>query len=818
MARDLNAMSATRGDVQLQSKDHKDLLDIIDKLRSQGISRYVDLPQIIVCGDQSSGKSSVLEAISGMSFPTKDNLCTRFATELILRRSTDPGVIAHIIPGAERSGEEKKRLEAFEYKLDDLDIGQVVEDAKEVMGLNGNNKVFSSDILRVEISGPSQPHLTMVDLPGLFMAGNKDQSEEDAQLVKSLVLSYMEKPRSIILAVVSAKNDFALQQVTQHTRAVDPKGVRTLGLITKPDALDEGSDSEGFFINMAQNKDVKFRLGWHVLRNRSYVERNATSSERDEKESEFFSKGVWTTLESSQLGVSALRMRLSKVLRDQIMLQLPSVLEDVEAGIKQCQDKIAKLGASRGSLQEQRRHLVSVSTGFTSLMKDAIDGNYTDTFFADKEDVDAYPRRLRAVVQNTLSDFAEEMRREGHARIILDGPKTDRDGPRCISRSDYLEEVKVAMRRSRGRELPGSYNPLIVAELFSKQCKPWQNLVGNLAERIVDSVYTTVNVTLQHVADDETTVSLLRNVVDPSVESLKGALATKVEEILRPHLSGHPITYNHYLTDNMQKQLAARTRVALEKRLKKFLRTHELYTGTREYLFNVYSLMDIIVSVTEPNMDTYSCDKAANDMRAYYKVALKTLIDDVSVLAVERCLIQKLPELFSPEVVCNFTDEEIHCFAAESEMSAAERMRATEKLSVLELGQAQLKRLRKHSPLMVESPRGYYARDAVVKHSNVLVSPVESEPESGPEWEPEPPKLEPPVPESPEPELETDQASIVAEPSVEPCGEEYSGPPEPAASVDLYKCLGEIQEPTSKIKKKKAKAKREQKPSFIVDE
>jgi hypothetical protein len=74
-------------DSSLPSKDHRDLLNIIDSLQPQGISRIVDLLQIIVCGNQSSSKSSVLEAISGMLFPTKDNLCTRFATELILRRN-----------------------------------------------------------------------------------------------------------------------------------------------------------------------------------------------------------------------------------------------------------------------------------------------------------------------------------------------------------------------------------------------------------------------------------------------------------------------------------------------------------------------------------------------------------------------------------------------------------------------------------------------------------------------------------------------------------------------------------------------------------
>jgi hypothetical protein len=200
----------SQGTALLQLIEHRDLLDIIDRLRSQGISQFVDLPQIIVCGDQSSGKSSALEAASGLSFPAKDNLCTRFATELILRRSPSVGVNVHIIPGPNRSMDEKKRLEAFKYTYDVLDISRAVEDAKDVMGLNGNEKVFSTDILRVEISGPSQPHLTMVDLPGLFLAGNKDQSEEDSKLVKSLVLTYMRKPRSIILAVVSAKSDFAL--------------------------------------------------------------------------------------------------------------------------------------------------------------------------------------------------------------------------------------------------------------------------------------------------------------------------------------------------------------------------------------------------------------------------------------------------------------------------------------------------------------------------------------------------------------------------------------------------------------------------------
>jgi hypothetical protein len=91
----------------LCSEDQLNLLDSVDCLRSQGISHYVSLPQIIVCGDQSSGKSSVLEAISGVSFPIKSNLCTRFPIELVLRKTPHIGVTVSIVPHHSRSESEQ---------------------------------------------------------------------------------------------------------------------------------------------------------------------------------------------------------------------------------------------------------------------------------------------------------------------------------------------------------------------------------------------------------------------------------------------------------------------------------------------------------------------------------------------------------------------------------------------------------------------------------------------------------------------------------------------------------------------------------------
>lgn len=129
-------------------------------------------PQIIVCGDQSSGKSSVLEAISGVSFPIRSSLCTRFPTELVLRKSSQVGVCVSIVPHRSRSESEQEALAQFHEELDSFEgLPQLIENAKSAMGIYTNAKSFSNDLLRVEVSGPDRPHLTIVDLPGLIHYG-----------------------------------------------------------------------------------------------------------------------------------------------------------------------------------------------------------------------------------------------------------------------------------------------------------------------------------------------------------------------------------------------------------------------------------------------------------------------------------------------------------------------------------------------------------------------------------------------------------------------------------------------------------------------
>ncbi|CAH0046486.1 unnamed protein product [Clonostachys solani] len=683
----------------LQSKGGRDVLDIIDSLRSQGISQYIDLPQIIVCGDQSSGKSSVLEAISGLAFPTKDALCTRFATELVLRRSSERDqteLKVSIIPGKDRSADERQRIEAFGANIQELNLDAIVDEAMDVMGLTGTDRVFCTDILRVEVASPDQPHLTLVDLPGLFVAGNKDQSLEDSKLVESLVLSYMEQPRSIILAVVSAKSEFALQQVTQRAREVDSNGDRTLGLITKPDTLDVGSESEKAYLELAQNKDVNFRLGWHVVRNRDFSMRNATNAERDVAEKAFFSQGVWASLSPKQVGVDALRTRLSRVLQDHIMSHLPRVLDDIQLGVADCDAALEKLGQARETLAEQRRYLFSLSQAFVALVKCAVDGDYSDRrFFGESNTPGGNERRLRAQIQNTLSDFSKSMRLRGHSKAIVEdevestkspSPEPAALAPRKVPRFEFVNEVNTLLRTNRGRELPGTFNPLVVGEMFSAQCEPWARLARKHVERVSGYAKATLIATLQHVADSETARRLIASLLNPAFAVLEVTVENKLLELLQPHTNGHPITYNHYLTENIQKAQSERHNSKIFKVFKRYADPNS--TISRDLV--PAQLYSAVKKATEPNMENYAAMLAIDTMEAYYKVALKKFVDDVSVLAIEQCLVQKLPSIFSSDFICDLTDEQVGRLAGESADLSIERSRMTEKRKLLQEGLAQL--------------------------------------------------------------------------------------------------------------------------------
>lgn len=137
------------------------------------------------------------------------------------------------------------------------------------------------DVLSIIIEGQDRPQLTLVDIPGLIANDSKGVTKEDVRLVASITDGYIKNLRTICLAVVSALNDYANQAILSKVREVDPEGKRTLGIVTKRDGPPAGSGSEKSFIELAMNEDISFELGWHVVKNRSFNEKEYSLLERN---------------------------------------------------------------------------------------------------------------------------------------------------------------------------------------------------------------------------------------------------------------------------------------------------------------------------------------------------------------------------------------------------------------------------------------------------------------------------------------------------------------------------------------------------------
>ncbi|OKL57356.1 hypothetical protein UA08_07539 [Talaromyces atroroseus] len=661
----------------LCTSDQLKLLDSIDSLRSQGISHYVSLPQIIVCGDQSSGKSSVLEAISGVSFPIKSSLCTRFPIELVLRKTFHIGVNVSIVPDQSRSEAERHSLGSFSQTLDGFDgLPALIESAQMAMGISIHGKSFAKDLLRIEISGPDRPHLTIVDLPGLVHSQTKQQTFSDVELVKDVVKTYMKEPRSIILAVVSAKNDYANQIVLSLARSADPDGTRTLGVITKPDTLNPGSESEATYVALARNQDVEFRLGWHVLKNMDSEKGESTLAQRDAKEAEFFAQGVWQALPRSLLGIDKLRNRLSKVLVGQIATELPSLVAEIESKSETCRRQLEELGQPRANLDEQRTYLLQISQEFQSLVRASIDGTYSDSFFENAKSETGYKKRIRAIVQNLSDDFAENLTEKGHYCQIVESEADMAFVPKGIiafTRADYIVRVRDLIKRARGRELPSMFNSMIVADLFVEQSSPWEGITNDYIRSIWEAAREFVCLTASHVADSETSRLLSHEVFQPVLSALMGALKSKTAELLTLHRSSHPITYNQDFVNALQTVREDRDEKQNIETIKNFFGVSSMENFHSNRTYDLRPLAKALVHYANSGVDSLACSDALNCMEAYYNVALKRFVDDVAIHVIEAKLIAHLNNMFSPMTVLSMAPDLVQKVAGESEERRAER-------------------------------------------------------------------------------------------------------------------------------------------------
>ncbi|RPB08693.1 P-loop containing nucleoside triphosphate hydrolase protein [Morchella conica CCBAS932] len=675
---------------KLENADLARLLDIIDKLREFGVSEDISLPQIVVVGDQSSGKSSLLEALTGIRFPIASTLCTRFATQISFRKSPDSKITVTIIPAKSSDAARKAELRAFSDTVVELTperFSEIMEKAGDLMGLpkagetvgvDDAEKRFSDDVLRIELCGPSRSHFSVVDVPGLFQSATMYQNEKDLEMVENLAKSYIEDERTIILAVASSLNETANQKVFRLASAAgaDPEGVRTVGVLTKPDAIQPGD--EGRVIDTALNKVTVLHHGWFIVRNRSTdeVKRNISNAERLENEANLFKKDPWRTLPRDRVGVPALEKFLQRLLFDHVRKEFPKMVQEIDAMMEDCERELGALGQRRETSDEQRGVLIGIATDFQISARNAMMGLY------EMDSLEQKSLRVRMHIQNLNAEFSDTVWRSGHTKSFDGGSSPPSSGPSPVpsaglndmakddSKTIY-EWIRKAYRESRGPELPGMVNPGVVQLLFRMQTGKWERLAREHIIRVRAQIERFVADLLRLKCPDDS----LRHNIWMKMRALFAAVYKKADRelqmILQDEREGILITYNHYYSDNLDR--ARKGRIAA--------------TIRRAQGDNGANALGVALGVLE-NIDPeeQAVAEIYDVLHAYYKVARKRFVDCVALQVVERHYLgAKGPvRVFSPAYVGRLSPEELNAVGGEDQVVIEKRKRLEAKLERLQ--------------------------------------------------------------------------------------------------------------------------------------
>ncbi|XP_020536360.1 dynamin-related protein 3A isoform X2 [Jatropha curcas] len=324
----------------------------------------ISLPQVAVVGSQSSGKSSVLEALVGRDFlPRGCDICTRRPLVLMLEnrpRTPDDdgsewGEFRHL-PG--------KRFYDFSRIRREIQA----ETEREA----GLNKGVSDKQIRLKISSPNVLDMTLVDLPGITKVPVGDQPKDIETRIRKMIMAHITQENCIILAVTPANSDLATSDALQMAREADPRGSRTIGVITKLDIMDRGTDACNFLLGRV----IPLRLGYVGVVNRSQEDINYNRTIQDAlgSEEQFFSNHPVYNGLSDRLGIAQLAKKLNQILEQHIRIVLPNLKAELNSRMTSVLKELHTYGEGIELKGEQGVILLNILTRYCEAFIAMVDG------------------------------------------------------------------------------------------------------------------------------------------------------------------------------------------------------------------------------------------------------------------------------------------------------------------------------------------------------------------------------------------------------------------------------------------------------------
>lgn len=419
-------------------------------------------------GSQSSGKSSVLENIVGRDFlPRGSGIVTR--RPLILQLINIPSEredkpehdevhIPHTAASVAGQGEWAEFNHIGGQKFRDFaEVKREIEN--ETARIAGSNKGINRSPINLKIYSPHVLSLTLVDLPGLTKVPIGDQPTDIEKQTRNLISEYIAKPNSIILAVSPANVDIVNSEALKLARHVDPRGLRTIGVLTKIDLMDHGTNA----LDILSGRVYPLKLGFIGVVNRSQqdIQGNKSLAEALKSEAEFFRHHPAYRNMANRCGTQYLAKSLNTTLMTHIRERLPDIKARLNTLMGQTQQELASYGSEQFSGKEHRGSLIlQLMTRFASSFISSIDG--TSSEISTKELCGG--ARIYYIFNDVFGNSLETVD-PSHNLSVLD--------------------IRTAIRNSTGPR-PSLFVPEIAFELL---VKPQIKMLEVPSQRCVELVY-----------------------------------------------------------------------------------------------------------------------------------------------------------------------------------------------------------------------------------------------------------------------------------------------------------------------------------------
>ncbi|TGO47263.1 hypothetical protein BCON_0286g00060 [Botryotinia convoluta] len=568
----------------LGNEDTMIKLGFIDELKKLfAINELLNLPQLVVIGDQSSGKSSVLQAITRLSFPVDDGLCTRFPTEVSLQRASEDALEISItkpvraLDAPNQSPAQKKWLEKQSTRIEEFngkwggkvtqmdDFCDIITEAKRVImgdsvepgqsakkvNVAQNKKNLLSDAtLKIVKKGPGEINITIIDIPGLVSSTHPAH-----KMARSLVDHYITNPRSIVLAVAHPAN-VETQDMFQIIKDIENWKNRVIGVITKCDKIEPEGDDWVFRAIKNDEGDPEFdrclKYGWFALRNLSPSERKSSPSKkiqtiRDQKEEKLFSQKVWTDLERQEkLGIKNLKVALTQMHNEHVTRSIPELIPEIADRLKSVERRIEALGPPRITPESQLNCLVNLATKYSLHAGDAIDGHN------DRLPVNSPEVKIRKIVRDTLDEFRDGMTevydQRFNSKVLGFSLESvdERTWERAVLRNKYFNEISRCIEANRGKEMADEVNGAVIRSLWSEITPVWRDQTKALIESLVNAIWISVGCLLHAICEEESLLVNVQNLLEEDKTAVHDDAMHELDKLLNDEKSGLIVTLNKW--------------------------------------------------------------------------------------------------------------------------------------------------------------------------------------------------------------------------------------------------------------------------------